>query len=143
VFKHNPLSFHNNALPAAHAAECAREQGKFWEMHDKLFANQRALAAPQLTEYAQAVGLDMARYNDCFAAERYESRIKRDQATAVSLGAGGTPAFFVNGRFLSGAQPFPAFKAVIDEELGKAKQSGIAKADYYPQAIIAKGAKQP
>jgi protein-disulfide isomerase len=141
VFKHNPLSFHQHAKPAAKAAECAREQGKFWEMHDVLFENQRALEGPKLEEYAGTIGVDVAQWKACVASTKYEDRIATDQRLATQLGARGTPGFFINGRFLSGAQPFDSFKALIDEELAKAKASGVPKGDYYEQVVVAKGAK--
>jgi protein-disulfide isomerase len=142
VFKHNPLSFHQNAKPAAKAAECAREQGKFWELHDIMFENQRDLSGPKLEEYAQQSGVEIEAWKACFASTKHEDRINQDQRVANQFGARGTPGFFINGRFLSGAQPFESFKAVIDEELKKAKDSGVAKQDYYSKVVIEKGAKQ-
>jgi protein-disulfide isomerase len=142
VFKHNPLSFHNNAKPAAKASECAREQGKFWEMHDVLFENQRALDAPKLEEYAKQVGLNTDQWKACFTSTKYEDRINSDQQLANKFGARGTPGFFINGRFLSGAQPFESFKALIDEELKKAKDSGVPKKDYYAKTVMEKGKSQ-
>ena len=121
---------------------CADEQGKFWEMHVTIFENMRQLEDKDLEGYAKKVGLDMGRYSACFKANKYKDQILKDQRTAASLGARGTPAFFINGRFLSGAQPFPAFQKLIDEELKKAKESGIAKADYYNKAIVGKGQKK-
>ena len=141
VFKYNPLSFHNRAKPAARAAECAHEQGKFWPMHDKLFENQGQLEDAQLESYAGAVGLDVKKWKSCYASNKYDARIEADQKQAVTLGARGTPAFFINGRYLGGAQPFSSFQALIDEELKKAKASGIAKKDYYEKAVVEKGAK--
>lgn len=141
VFKHNPLSFHNRAMPAALASECAREQGKFWDMHDLMFDNQRELEDTHLEGYAKKAGLDMGRWKQCYTSGKYRERIEQEQRQVVALGARGTPAFFINGRFLSGAQPFDAFKAIIDEELKKAKDSGIAKKDYYAQAVEQKGQK--
>jgi protein-disulfide isomerase len=129
-------------MPAANAAECAREQGKFWEMKKVLFANQRALAKDQLPTYAKQAGVDMGRWKSCFEAEKYKQRIQNDQRLAMSLGARGTPAFFINGRFLSGAQPQAAFETLIDEELKKAKASGIAREDYYEKAVVNKGQKK-
>lgn len=130
-------------MPAAKAAECAREQGKFWEMHDKMFENQRSIQAPKLEEYAGGIeGLDLEKWKGCFASKKYEDRIKKDQSTAVALGARGTPAFFINGRFLSGAQPFESFKVVIDKELETAKASGVPKNEYYSKAVMAKGLKK-
>jgi len=141
VYKYNPLPFHNRAKPAAKAAECAREQGKFWEMHDALFAGQKDLEDQSLENYAKSVGADVGKWKACYASNKYDSRIDADQSLSGTFGARGTPAFFINGRFLSGAQPATAFQAVIDEELEKAKKSGLNKKDYYAQAVEAKGAK--
>lgn len=141
VFKHNPLPFHKQAMPAAVSAECAADQGKFWEMHDKMFANQRALTDADLEKYAGEVGVDKAKWKSCFTAQKPKSRILADQRAASKVGARGTPAFFVNGRYLSGAQPFPRFKALVDEELKKAKASGLSKKDYYAKMVVAKGKK--
>lgn len=141
AFKHNPLGFHNRARFAANAAECAGEQGKFWEMHDTLFENQRQLEDANLEQYAGKIGLNVGTWKSCYSNKKYDGKITGDQRSATSLGARGTPAFFINGRFLSGAQPLPAFVEVIDQELAKAKKSGIAKADYYNKAIVEKGLK--
>lgn len=137
VWKHNPLSFHKRALPAALGAECAGEQSadKFWQYHDQLFANQRQLEDPDLEKYAQDVGVDLTRWKSCYDEGKYKNKILGDQRAASKLGARGTPAFFINGRYLSGAQPFPAFKALIDEELKKAKDSGKAKGAYYAEVV--------
>ena len=141
TFKHNPLPFHPNALPAANAAECAREQGKFWQMHDKLFENQQQLSPENYEKWAGEVGLDLNRWKKCFADTKFKSHIEEDQKMGMQLGARGTPAFFVNGRFLSGAQPQPAFEALIDEEMKKAKASGVAAKDYYQKVVVDKGEK--
>ena len=119
-FRHNPLPFHNNAMPAAEAAEAARAQGKFWEMHDKLFANQTNLDRPTLDKLAGEVGLNMSKYKEAMDKDAAKERIKRDMDDAVKFGARGTPNFFINGRNLRGAQPVEAFKSVIDEEIKKA-----------------------
>ena len=128
-------------MPAANASMCANEQGKFWEMHDEIFKNMRALEDADLAKYATTVGLDVAKYKACYGANKYKSQILGDQRKAVSLGARGTPAFFINGRYLSGAQPLPAFEALIQEELKKAKKTGIASAEYYNKQIVGKGQK--
>lgn len=141
IFKHNPLPFHNRAMPAAMAAECANEQGKFWAMHDILFQNQRTLEDSNLEEYAKQAGVDTGRWKKCFTDSKFKSKVEDDQTTAGRLGARGTPAFFINGRFLSGAQPLPAFKAIIDEELKKAKDSGVSKKEYYAKMVEQKGEK--
>jgi protein-disulfide isomerase len=119
VFKHLPLSIHPKA-PAAHAAaEAAHQQGKFWEMHDLIFANQREMSEAKYLEYAKQLGLDMDKFKADLKSEEVQKRVKQDMAEASKLGVTGTPAFFVNGRFLSGAQPFSSFESLIDEELGK------------------------
>ena len=119
-FRHNPLPFHNNAMIASLAGEAAREQGKFWEMHDKMFANQQALERANLEKYAEEIGLNMGKFKAALDAEKGKDRIKRDMDDAAKFGARGTPNFFINGRNLRGAQPIEAFKATIDEEIKKA-----------------------
>ena len=109
-------------MAAAMGAECANDQGKFWQMHDKLFENPKALSDDNITSYAQAVKLDMGKFSECYKGEKHKAKIQKQQSV-VKLGARGTPAFFINGRFLSGAQPFPSFKTLIDEELAKANKS--------------------
>jgi len=134
IFKHSPLSFHKDAKPASKAALAAGEQGKFWEMHDLLFANQRKLKAANLEAYAAQLGLDMAKFKADMASSSFDSVIKADQALGARFGARGTPNFFVNGRNLRGAQPFASFKKIIDEELKKAKAliaKGTARKDIY------------
>ena len=99
------------------AALAAHEQGKFWEMHDKLFLDTKKLKRENLDKYAQEIGLNTAKFKAFMDGNKGEAQIKADQAQAASLGARGTPAFFVNGRQLKGAQPFERFKTIIDEEL--------------------------
>jgi len=119
VFKHLPLRIHPKA-PAAHAAaEAAHRQGKFWEMHDKIFANQQSLTTETFETYAAEIGLDVEQYKKDAASEEVLASVNADVAQAGKLGVTGTPGFFVNGRFLSGAQPLAAFKKLIDEELAK------------------------
>ena len=117
VFKHLPLSIHPKA-PAAHAAaEAAHRQGKFWEMHDAIFANQTKMAPEKYLEYATQLGLDLERFKKDVEAPEVKKRVDADAEEAARLNVGGTPGFFVNGRYLSGAQPFEAFKQRIEEEL--------------------------
>jgi protein-disulfide isomerase len=118
VYKHLPLRIHPQAQPAAAASEAARLQGRFWEMHDKIFANQRELSDEQYVQWAQELGLDVERFERDRKSEAVKARIASDEQEASRLGVGGTPAFFINGRFLSGAQPFESFQRMIDEELG-------------------------
>lgn len=117
VWKHLPLDMHQFAKPAAIAGEAANSQGKFWEFHDKLFANQKKLAMNDLKQYAKEVGLDMAQFEKDLADPGKKKRVDEDMAEARLLGVTGTPGFFVNGRFLNGAKPFPEFAKVINAEL--------------------------
>jgi protein-disulfide isomerase len=117
VWKHQPLSFHPNAFPAAEAAEAAREQGKFWQMHDGLFSAQRELSPETYERIAREIGLDVRRFQEAIRSGRARSRIQSDQQLASRVGADGTPTMFVNGERVVGAQPFEAIKAVIDRKL--------------------------
>jgi protein-disulfide isomerase len=118
VYRHYPLPNHPDARPAAEAAACAQEQDKFWPYHDQLFANASKLSAKDLKDHAAAAGLDPARFASCVDSHRTKSKVDADIADADAAGVSGTPAFFINGRPLEGAQPFDAFKRIIDEELG-------------------------
>jgi protein-disulfide isomerase len=119
VFKHNPLPFHKDANLAAQAAVEATKQGRFWEFHDKLFQNNKSLKREDLERHAQDLGLDLQRFRAALDTSAHTAQVQRDMSEAQSLGATGTPAFFVNGRFVSGAQPFERFKTLIDEEIGR------------------------
>jgi len=119
VWKHQPLAMHANAMPAAMASEAAREQGKFWQMHEKLFQNQTALDGASLTRYAKEVGLDLARYDRFVQGGKAQARIAEDQALAAQVGANGTPNMFFNCRQVVGAKPYEQLKAIADEELAK------------------------
>ena len=120
VFRDLPLAMHKNAAVAAEAAHCAHDQGKFWEMHDRMFANQQKLTAPELKEHAAALGLDGTAFNQCLDSGKYTAEVRRDADEAARLGLSGTPAFFINGRLLTGAQPFENFAQVVEEELATA-----------------------
>jgi protein-disulfide isomerase len=119
VFRDFPLGFHDYAQKAGEAAECAGEQGKYWEMHDKLFENQDSLDVSSLKQYAQDIGLDTASFNSCLDSGMMEDEVKSDMDEGQDYGVTGTPAFFINGIPLTGAQPFSAFKEIIDAELAK------------------------
>jgi protein-disulfide isomerase len=110
---------HPNARLAAAASMAANEQGKFWEYHDKLFANQTALDRPSLEKYAQELGLNMTKFKSALDSNKYDAVVSADSSQGTSLGANGTPTFFINGRQLVGAQPLESFKAIIDEEIKK------------------------
>jgi protein-disulfide isomerase len=117
AFKHLPLRIHPDA-PAAHAAaEAANRQGKFWEMYDKIFANQRELKPDKFREYAQQIGLDMTKYDKDLTDPSVKAKIDSDSKEADKLGVAGTPAFFINGKYLSGAQPFETFQKMVDDQL--------------------------
>jgi protein-disulfide isomerase len=106
--------------PAAHAAaEAAHRQGKFWEMHDLIFADQKNMSPERYVEYARRIGLDVERFEKDVASQEVKRKVEGDVAEAARLGVTSTPGFFVNGRYLRGAQPFSAFKMLIDEELGR------------------------
>src|SRR6185436_11880271 len=134
VFRHNPLPFHPRAMPAALAAEAARAQGKFWEMHDLLFANQTKLERADLDGYAKALGLDMTKFAEALDTNRDKARVERDAADAEKLGARGTPSFFINGRPLRGAQPYETFQRAVDEAIKRADAAlaaGTPRAQLY------------
>jgi protein-disulfide isomerase len=119
VFKDFPLPNHAQAPKAAEAAHCAGEQGKYWEMHDQLFANQRALNLPELKQYAVGLSLDATKFNQCLDSGKHAGLVAAGTAQGERMGVNSTPTLYINGRPLIGAQPFDAFKAVIDEELTK------------------------
>lgn len=134
VFEHNPLAFHQRAMPAAMAAEAAGRQGKFWKMHDLLFDNQRALEDDDLLRYAKKIRLDRRRFKRDLRDQNLTQKIESQQKLANTLGARGTPGFFINGRFLSGAQPFESFSTLIDEELAHARgmvEAGTPRDEVY------------
>ena len=119
VYRDFPLSFHQNAIPAAVAANCAGEQGKYWEMHDLLMANQRSFSAEAYKGWAAEIGLDAAAFDACSAKPEHVEEVQKDFLDGQKLGVTGTPAFFVNGVFLNGAVPYAEFKSVIEGELGR------------------------
>ena len=123
VWKDFPLtSIHPQAFKAAEAAQCAHEQGKFWEYHDRLFGNQQALQVESLKKYAADTGLDAATFAGCLDTAKYAERVQAQMGVGAKLGVNSTPAVFINGRLLTGAQPYETFVAVIDEELERAKK---------------------
>ncbi|MDP3939334.1 MAG: thioredoxin domain-containing protein [Deltaproteobacteria bacterium] len=119
AWKHNPLDFHADAPLAHMAALAAHKQDKFWEYHDKLFANQKALKQENLQTYAQELGLDMERFQADLLDLENKKVIDADKAEAQSFQATGTPSFFINGRLVVGAKPFEEFAKVINAELAR------------------------
>jgi protein-disulfide isomerase len=120
VFKDFPLPNHGEAFKAAEAGHCAGEQGKYWEMHDAMFENIRNLFVPALKETARKLGLDGAKFDACLDSGRHAANVRADYQLGEQMGVNSTPTIYVNGRALVGAQPFEAFKQIIDEELARA-----------------------
>jgi protein-disulfide isomerase len=121
VFRHFPLSFHADAHLASQGAECAGEQGKFWEFHDMLFANQQALKAADMSGYATSLQLDIKEFDSCVSVGTHAEKVDNDMAAGSAVGMNGTPGFYINGIPLVGAVPFDMFKEVIDAELARLK----------------------
>ncbi|MCP5157696.1 MAG: DsbA family protein, partial [Ectothiorhodospiraceae bacterium] len=119
VFKDYPLENHTRAMPAAVAARCAGEQGKYWEMNRVLLANQQALKDSDFDAYASQIGLDGSKFTSCLASGRVEPLVRAAFAEGQRAGVQATPTFYVNGLLVSGAQPYDRFKAIIEQELEK------------------------
>ena len=118
VYKHFPLGFHPNAQKAAEASECADEQGKFWEYHDKIFENQSSgLSLDKFKQWAKDLGLDTQRFNACLDSGKYAQKVQADYQEGLQKGVNGTPATFINGQLVSGALPYDSFKQIIDSIL--------------------------
>jgi len=118
AFRDLPLTqIHPQAMMAAEAARCAGEQGKFWEYHDLLFANQNKLDRPGLLEKAHTLNLDEKQFDSCLSSEKYKAQIQQDSQEGMRNGVSGTPGFFINGIFMSGAQPEMVFEKSIQEQL--------------------------
>jgi len=115
VYKYFPLSFHPNAQKAAEAAECANEQGKFWEYHDKLFDNQAVgFSLDNFKSWAKDLGLDSSKFNNCLDSGKYADKVQADEKEGAAKGVRGTPATFINGQLVSGALPLDSFTQIID-----------------------------
>lgn len=122
VYKDFALASHPHAQKAAEAARCAGDQGKYWEMHDLMFADIGALSVPQLKQGAAKLGLNQAAFDQCLDSGKYDARVRAGAAEGEKLGVNSTPTIYVNGRPLIGAQPYELFKQAIDEELARAGQ---------------------
>ena len=133
VFRNFPIeSIHPQAFKAAEAANCAGEQGKYWQMHDRLFANQNALGLKELPKHAQVLGLDLPKFQQCLDSGKHGTKIRNDLADGQKAGVQGTPTFFLAltepndanikaARIIRGAQPYTAFKEAIDSLLSSQK----------------------
>jgi protein-disulfide isomerase len=117
VFRQYPLDMHPQARKAAEASLCANEQGKFWEMHDAMFANQQLLGVDDLKAKAVGLGLNADSFNSCLDSGKFGSQIAQDLEAGSAAGVSGTPALFINGRFINGAVPLEQITEVIDDEL--------------------------
>ncbi len=117
AFRNFPLSFHKQARKAAIAAECAGDQKKYWEYSAILWEKQGAQDPDQLKEYAKDLGLNEKKFVECLASDKYEDKIDKDIQDGSKAGVSGTPAYFINGIFVSGAQPFEKFQEIIEDEL--------------------------
>lgn len=131
VFRNFPLDFHPFAEKAAEAGACAADQGKFWELHDKMFGNQQKLGVDDLKGYAKAIpGLDAAKFDKCLDSGEKKDMVAADEKAGADAGVQGTPAFFVNGVFINGAVPYDQMKQTVDGEL---KRNGAAPPAQHPE----------
>jgi protein-disulfide isomerase len=132
-----PLPMHPHAMSAARAAHCAGEQGKYWEMHDSLFARQNALSDPALLDRAKTLGLDADKFNECFSSQKYADDIQKSLADAQKMGVDGTPTFFIgaidpNGDVITvrkrivGAHPYETFQSALDELLAAKSEQTVS-----------------
>jgi protein-disulfide isomerase len=138
VFRHQPLPFHDKAMGAAKAAIAAGRQGKFFEMHDKMFGNQALLGEGQYEAWAKELQLDLGRFKADLASAAVADEIKKDQDEGNRFGANGTPTFFVNGRKVEGAQPIEQFKSLIDQDIKRANElikGGTRLPDVYEKLL--------
>jgi protein-disulfide isomerase len=120
VYRDFPLPMHARAPKAAEAAHCAGDQGKYWEMHEKLFANAQKLEVADLKAHAREIqGIDGAKFDRCLDSSEKAQLVEKNKKAGEEAGVNGTPAFFINGRLISGAQPLEAFTAIVDQELKK------------------------
>ncbi|MGE0041948.1 MAG: thioredoxin domain-containing protein [Vicinamibacterales bacterium] len=122
VFKDFPLPSHPLAPKAGEAAHCAGDQGKYWEMHDRLFANQNQLEVPALKQHAAAIGLDQAKFDECLDSGKFGDIMNADMEEGQKLGVSSTPTLYINGRPVVGAQPYEYFQQVVEEELARQGQ---------------------
>lgn len=116
VYRDFPLGFHANAQKAAEAAECAAEQGKFWEMHNKIFDGGE-LGVATLKQYATELGLDTSAFSECLDSGQMTSEVQKDFNDGKNYGVSGTPTFFINGIEIVGAQPYSVFEQAIEQEV--------------------------
>jgi protein-disulfide isomerase len=119
IFRDFPLPMHANAAKAAEAARCAGAQGKFWDYHDLLFTSTKKPEVAQLKENARTLGLETQRFDQCLDSNEQAAAVRKDLAEAQRLGLDGTPSFFINGRFLSGAVKYNTLREIVEQQLGE------------------------
>jgi len=126
VYRDFPLTFHPSAMPAAQAAECAKEQNKFWQFHDKIFEEQDKkgegtiqFTVDDIKKWAAEIGVDSGKFNTCLDSGKYKEEVEKDYNDGVSYNVSGTPTLFINGKALVGAQPYEVFKSEIEQALKK------------------------
>lgn len=124
VLRDYPLPFHPHAQKSAEAAQCAGDQGKYWEYSEVLWENQKALDISKLNQYAKNIDLNMKEFDDCLKSNKYAAEVKKDAKEGSLVGVTGTPAFFVNGIPVTGARPFKYFKSIIEDELRRIAEKG-------------------
>jgi protein-disulfide isomerase len=129
AYKDFPLPMHTHAEKAAEAARCAAEQGSFWDFHDLLFDNAPKFEPAQLKEHARALKLDAARFDHCLDAAEQAAAVRRDFAQGQRLGLTGTPSFFINGHFLSGAVKYYTLREVVEQQLASCASSLQSRQD--------------
>ncbi len=127
VYRDFPLAFHEMAQKYAEAGECADDQGKFWQMHDKIFEEQAkrgtgtitGITVTDLKQWGREIGLDGVTFDSCLDSGKYKAEVEKDQSDGQAAGVSGTPGTFVNGRLIPGALPYVQFEVIIEEELKK------------------------
>jgi protein-disulfide isomerase len=137
VFKNSPLPFHQHSVLAHEAALASAVQGKFWEMHDLLFANQTKLTLDDVVRYATQLKLDVPGFRQALESHRYLPLIEADEEEARGLGVAGTPTFFINGKKIVGAQGLDTFESALDEALGRPRKNPNPKSPSVPAFVPA------
>ncbi len=146
VFKHTPLSFHPNAVPAALGALAAREQGKFWDYVDRVYANQETLDREALMEHARAVGLDLEQFKNDFGSDSHIAAIESDLGLAAQIGVSGTPTMFVNGVRVVGLYPTGDLRALVEQQkalVARMQEAGVPQKDIYWRLVASQYQQTP
>ena len=140
VFRHFPLGFHDKAHVASQASMAAHAEGKFWEFHDKIFANQDNIGRSDLERYAKELGLNMSKFKKALDTGKYKAHVDADLAMAAKVGIDGTPTMVINGRLLVGAEPYDKVKLELEAALSTARDlitKGTPRKGFY-KSFLAK-----